>query len=315
MMFLNCVRCKRCQPRHKTNHFVHECENAKERMMAQMEKPKYLKWIVEEKGVDFEDHQQGEKLKCYRLSYNKDEEILDDWALHIRRHYEWDPDLKESADSNNMSVEDYLREYVLPEKTEKDDPDPRGSPTRSADLTEILVSDMLEFIYNFRVPRIKQLGRFDQNGSLPGTDVIAYKFAKNLKNPSDEDVLVAVEVKALLRCSTKAGAAHTIDKAVQGSKLDEHRFGHTLNRLRFWCSKLQMVEKAHELARFQVRTEHPYKLWFGGAAVTSLPDITGKVIAGVRGKDLELRTDQFVFYIHGKDLMELTHDIYERCTK
>ena len=73
--------------------------------------------------------------------------------------------------------------------------------------------------------------------------------------------------------------------------------------------------KHHELARFQVRTEHPYKLWFGGAAVTSLPDITGKVIAGVRGKDLELRTDQFVFYIHGKDLMELTHDIYERCTK
>ena len=49
-----------------------------------MDRPQYVNWIVREDGVVFEDQQ---PLNCYRLSYVRDDAILDDWALHIRKQY------------------------------------------------------------------------------------------------------------------------------------------------------------------------------------------------------------------------------------
>lgn len=49
-----------------------------------MERPLYINWLVNEDGVTFED---GVALKCYKLSYESDEAVFDDWALHIRKHY------------------------------------------------------------------------------------------------------------------------------------------------------------------------------------------------------------------------------------
>lgn len=56
-----------------------------------MDRPQYINWIAKENGVVFEDQQ---SLSCYRLSYIKDNAVLDDWALHIRRHYVPDDELK-----------------------------------------------------------------------------------------------------------------------------------------------------------------------------------------------------------------------------
>ena len=55
-----------------------------------MDRPQYINWIAREDGVVFEDQQ---SLNCYRLSYVIDNAILDDWALHIRRHYVSDGEL------------------------------------------------------------------------------------------------------------------------------------------------------------------------------------------------------------------------------
>lgn len=55
-----------------------------------MNRPQYVNWIVLEDGVVFEDQQ---LLNCYKLSYVIDDAILDDWALHIRRHYVLDDEL------------------------------------------------------------------------------------------------------------------------------------------------------------------------------------------------------------------------------
>lgn len=52
-----------------------------------------------------------------------------------------------------------------------------------------------------------------------------------------------------------------------------------------------------------------------GAAISSLPAVEKKVIVGIKGADLELKTDQSVFYVHGADLMSLTHQVFERCIK
>jgi len=70
-----------------------------------LDRPQYLNWIVKEDGVVFEDQQ---PLNCYRLSYEIDEDILSDWALHIRRHYVPDDELEEDAFLNELTVEEYL---------------------------------------------------------------------------------------------------------------------------------------------------------------------------------------------------------------
>lgn len=49
-----------------------------------MERPQYIHWLIKEDGVVFEDQQ---PLNCYNLSYEMDDISLDNWALHIRRHY------------------------------------------------------------------------------------------------------------------------------------------------------------------------------------------------------------------------------------
>ena len=269
-----------------------------------MDRPQYINWIVKEDGVVFEDQQ---SLNCYRLSYVIDNAVLDDWAQHIRRHYVPDSELEEDAALNTMSVEEYLRQFVIPQKNE-----PFGPTARSNDISEILFADLFEFVLNYDVPRCKQYNRSGKNESEHGTDIIAYRFFTDEKKPHKNDELVAIEVKALL--SSKE-ASKVISDAVADSKKDEHRVSHTLD---YYRKKLRFMGKSAEsadVARFQQKTEYPYKTSYVGAAISSLPTIEESVIVGIKGTDLELKTDQSVFYVHGADLMSLTHQVFERCTK
>lgn len=186
-----------------------------------MDRPQYINWIVKEDGVVFEDQQ---PLNCYRLSYVIDDAILDDWALHVRRHYIPDDELEEDAALNKLAIEEYLLQYIIPQKGE-----PFGPTARSNDISEILFADLFEFILDYEVPRCKQYNRSGKNESEHGTDIIAYKFFTEGKKPHKNDELVAIEVKALL--SSKE-ASKVIKDAVGDSKKDEHRFSHTLNYYR-----------------------------------------------------------------------------------
>ena len=53
--------------------------------------------------------------------------------------------------------------------------------------------------------------------------------------------------------------------------------------------------EAEDVARFQQKTEYPYRTSYVGAAISSLPAIEKKVIVGIKGADLKLKTDQSVF--------------------
>lgn len=269
-----------------------------------MERPQYISWLIREDGVIFEDQQ---PLNCYRLSYEIDDGILDDWALHIRRHYVPDDELEEDIALHKLTVEEYLRQYIIPQKGE-----PFGPTARSNDISEILFADLFEFVLNYEVPRCKQYNRSGKNESEHGTDIIAYRFFTEGKKPHKNDELVAIEVKARL---SSIEACETIKDAAADSKKDEHRFSHTLNYYRKKLRSMGKVAEAEDVARFQQKTEYPYKISYVGAAISSLPTIKKKIIVGIRGTDLELKTDQSVFYVHGADLMSLTHQIFERCAK
>ena len=132
-----------------------------------MEKPSYLSWIVKEDGVVLDN---GEPIKCYRLDYEEDDKVLDEWALHIRRHFVSDEELIENCIDLDLTPEEYLKKYIIPQKGGR-----LGSTARSNYISEILFSDLLEFVYGLEVPRYRQYNMSGTTVSEHGTDVIGYK--------------------------------------------------------------------------------------------------------------------------------------------
>lgn len=184
-----------------------------------MESPRYVRWLIEETNIKLSD---GTHIPCYRLEHTKDEDVLNEWALHLRRHYESDESLRNSMAQLGISASDYLRDYVLPGSGRL------GASCRSGDFTEILVSDLLEFIQHYKVPRCKQQNRANKDSSTQGTDVIGYYYANADGKASPNDELVTAEVKAGLSTSTYK----PLKKAADDSQKDEFRWATTLNYYR-----------------------------------------------------------------------------------
>lgn len=266
-----------------------------------MERPSYIDWIVEETGITIKE---GIPIKCYKIDYKEDEAIFDEWALHIRRNYIEDEDLLIDAEINGMSVEQYLREYVIPQRDET-----LGPTVRSGDITEIIVCDLLEFIFNYSVPRYKQKNRSGKNNSEHGTDVIGYKFFDKSKKPTEKDELIATEVKAVLTRSDYS----PLEKAIAESKKDEQRLARTIDYCRKRLKELGNIEQSSEVARFLLKPDNNYKLTYAAAGFSSRQTVDQEIELSASGEDLQISSKQKIFYIHGKTLMELAHKIYERC--
>ena len=92
--------------------------------------------------------------------------------------------------------------------------------------------------------------------------------------------------------------------------------------------KLKMMgkeEEAEDILRFQQKTKDngDYHIDYVAAGITSLPvvverNLNGKkiaVIPDIDGATLAIADDTSIFFVHGKQLMELTHEVYERCVK
>lgn len=56
-------------------------------------RPRYIEWIQFERDINVDNNI---TVHCYKLSYDiNDNEIIMDWARHIRRHYIIDQELKD----------------------------------------------------------------------------------------------------------------------------------------------------------------------------------------------------------------------------
>lgn len=268
-----------------------------------MERPSYLDWLVEEDGITIKD---GIPIKCYKIDYKEDETVLDKWALHIRRNYIEDEDLLLDAEINEMTVEQYLHDYVIPQRNEV-----LGPTVRAGDITEILVSDLLEFIFGYSVPRYKQKNRSGKNNSEHGTDVIAYKYFNGCDRPSEKDELIATEVKAAL---TSTGYT-PLENAIRESKKDEQRLARTIDHCRKRLKEFGCIEQSGEVARFLLKPDNNYKLTYAAAGISSCQTVDQEIELSASGEELQISSKQKVFFIHGKTLMNLAHKIYERCKK
>ena len=268
-----------------------------------MDKPLYIDWIVEEADVSIKD---GQPIYCYRIDYNNNDEILDNWALHIRRHYRDDSELLDDAAINIMTVEQYLHDYVIPQRTET-----LGPTARAGDITEIIVADLLEFVHGYSVPRCKQKNRAGKNTLEQGTDIIAYRFFKEDKSPSNKDELVAAEVKASLTGSDYI----PLQSAIIDSKKDDHRLARTIDYYRKKLKNLGYEVESKEISRFLTKPDNDYKIKFLAAGFSSKETVDTEIQIDLAGKEVSIIKGQEIFFIHGRKLMELTHNIFERCTK
>lgn len=274
-----------------------------------MERPSYLSWIVQENGVVLDN---GEPITCYRLDYEVDDKVLDEWALHIRRHFISDEELIESCSDLEMTPEEYLKQNIIPQKGEG-----LGSTARSNYISEILFSDLLQFVYGLEVPRFRQNNMSGKTVSEHGTDVIGYKFFNEDKKPNEKDLLVTVEVKAGLTQTN----AEVIKKAVIDANKDEYRLAQSLDYMRRKLKRMNKTEEAKDVLRFQKKTKTDFELRNCAAGMSSLSNIPVKSVDGkdvrvipqISGDELRLKGDASIYYVHGKRLMDLAHNIFDRC--
>ncbi len=122
--------------------------------------------------------------------------------------------------------------------------------------------------------------------------------------------MLAVEVKAGLSSDKFSPIS---DAVADSHKFDEFRHSLTLY---FYRKKLRSIgnhEQANEISRFQQKSEHDFIITYVAAAIISKNKIDNDIVIGIRGEDLELRQNNKIFLIHGNKLMDLAHDIFERC--
>jgi hypothetical protein len=242
----------------------------------------------------------GKRVKILEFTHDaSDTGVMDEWARHFRRHYISDVDLTAEAAANGISKSDFLSGIKFP------DDSPMGKSIRSGDFAEILVADYLEYVMGFAVPQTRYDRKQVRNSSLQGTDILAFRITAGRVSPQDE--MLTCEVKAALsRRSTDL-----LQRAVEDSKKDfDKRTAEALNAVKQRLKDRGDIETAAVVERFQNRTDHPYKLTTGAAAVASNSAWDDVVVTGCSAAHPNSR--QFLVVIKGDSLMQLAGQLYQR---
>lgn len=259
-----------------------------------MPRPDFIEWLAEEDDVRID----GVVTRCFRINGTVDDGALRSWALHVRRHYIRDDELDEYVEYYGLDRKSYLRDFCIPDTPQ----------IMSGDFAEILISDLLQFVEGYEVPRCKQHARKDRNSSEHGTDVIAYK-VENPDMPSKSDELLAVEVKSR---SASSGLSTALSEAAKDSPKDRSRVAMTLAYYSRCSLESGDMRTAAEMKRFLKASERPFCESFGIGAVAGVED-AGRHLKGKTAADLFIRQGDKVFIVHGAHLMDLVRDVYSRC--
>ncbi len=258
----------------------------------------YLKYLLQLPDIITNN---GDIIEVFELKSDIDDLSLEEWANNFRQNYCSDDILDLLIDGTNMSKEEYLLSQKFPDKT-----DGFGPGTRSGDFGELLVSDYLEFIIGYTVPRERYKNKFNRSTSTQGTDVIAYRISGTPNDPNDE--LVTFEVKT--QASGNA-PKERLQNAIDDSFKDPIRKGETLSALRQLYIEKGKCDKAQEIRRFQNKPDYPYTEKYGAAAVHDSQTFCEEQLKAVDLKG----SSRWLIVIRRDNLMKLVHDLYERASK
>lgn len=265
----------------------------------------HVSWL--KKKVKRLTSQCGQEIAVYELKFDVSDAVtLTAWARHFREHYCLDSKIDKMRKGTPFSRAEYLTQLVFPDTTHD-----FGPATRSGDFAEILVSDLLEGLLKYWVPRTRYISKMVRNESPKGTDVIGFKLVSDdLDNPSKNDVLISFESKA--QFSGKK-AKPRLQDAVVDSKKDKYRIAESLNAIKQRLDEQGKEDDVLKVERFQDPLGRPYKLKTGAAALFCK--------AVFDADNVELTTDASdhdnaynlsLIVIHGAEMMKFVHLLYER---
>ena len=246
----------------------------------------------------------GSRIDVWELQVPSTDGDLSAWVSTFRQHCCSDTEIDELRAGTGISRAEYLIQLVFPDKSVAP-----GPGIRADDFAELLVSDYVEHLLGYWVPRGKYAEKSSRDESVKGVDILGFRLTAP-PSPDPTDTLLAFEVKAQFSGSKYTGRLQT---AIDDSSKDYLRRAMTLNATKRRLLQAGQHARALVVQRFQNLSDHPYVYRSGAAAVLSdsaydealLQKLT-KVAEHQNAGNLEL------IVIRGKELMKLVHALYER---
>ncbi|MBA4823404.1 DUF1837 domain-containing protein [Pantoea ananatis] len=250
---------------------------------------------------------EGHTINVWEFTPPTDPMFLDSWALHFRRQYCSDKELPELLNGTGMTVEQYLKAYIFPDKTR-----PPGPSIRSGDFAEFLISDYLEFMLNLWVPREKYAEKASNNESVKGVDIMGFH-QLDAATAVPGDALYAFEVKASLSGATYGGQ---LQNAVNDGSSDQHiRLAVTLNATKRRFIREGKTLEVNRISRFQNPTDNPYKYFSGAVAVLCNTAFNEEELAKTLANAHSNAEALYLMVVRSDLQMQLVHELYERACK
>lgn len=263
----------------------------------------HAEWLEELEPITTSEHR---IVRLYRLAYDAlDADTMSAWASHFRQHYCLDrdiPRLRRGTPSRTNG--EYLVDFKFP-----DEHSGFGPGIRAGDFAEILVSDLLESVLEYFVPRTRYGDKKVRDESSKGSDVIGLRVLSDdpqLHSPHDE--LFSVESKAKL----SKGKSNRLQDAVTDSIKDSFRIAESLNAMKNRLIDLREDEQADYVERFQDPPARPFVQKYGAAAVLCTSAYDAETIAKTVCAAHPNESQLVLLCIHGEDLMKLVHSLYKR---
>jgi len=229
---------------------------------------------------------------------------LSKWAASFRQNYCADADIDLLRRGTGLSRAEYLTQLVFPDKSVAP-----GPSIRSGDFAELLISDYVEHVLGYWVPRSKYADKSSRDESVKGADILGF-LPKRVIRPAPTDTLLAFEVKAQLVSGTYAKRLQT---AVDDSSKDYLRRATTLNATKRRLLRNGEIDSARVVERFQNLADRPYIYRSGAAAVLSDMAYDESAIQTATSVANHQNVDRLeLIIVRGKDLMSLVHALYEK---
>jgi hypothetical protein len=184
-----------------------------------------------------------------------------------------------------------------------------GPGIRAGDFAELLVSDYVEYVLGYWVPRGKYAEKSSRDESVKGVDILGFRvITPPVSDPTD--TLLAFEVKAQLSDAKYTGC---LQAAIDDSSKDFMRRAMTLNATKRRLIKAGEKERAGIVKRFQNLSDHPYVYRSGAAAILSDSAYDETLLQTLTNVSKHQNVGNLeLIVIRGKDLMKLVHVLYEQ---
>ena len=244
----------------------------------------------------------GRTIELWALDHLDDSIILSAWSKHFREHYCWDVDLAEEIKGTGLEKADFLRSTKFPSANKAP-----GPSTRSGDFGEILIADFMEYICGYWCPRhVRYQGRFNPDVPTPGSDVLAFKFARENRT-SPEDELFIIETKASFRATTN----NRLQDAVDDSIKDMFREAVSLAALKQRLRKIDLADAAR-VERFQDGADRPFKRVSAAATILDDEVLVTMDLAQTDASHHPNADNLRLIVVSGLSMMDLVTALYER---